>query len=204
MSRNLRYPSIVGKTPTEQVGEIRRYLFTLVDDLNYLFGIGSGGQVSSNDALPVSDLETRQALSQFRTTLDEAKASMGEAKASVEDIKTSLEKVKDYVSDTGTSGNWNYKKWNSGLYELFGTFPLTCGEATAAGSMFITQTFSLSLPFAISDAVISGSASDNFFVVNAKKSSVMSDAVIFSLLRPTTFTTGNSVTVRLYITGKYI
>jgi hypothetical protein len=32
---NFRYPNITGKTEKEQIEQIRRYLFQLVDQLNY-------------------------------------------------------------------------------------------------------------------------------------------------------------------------
>lgn len=33
---NLEYPSLKGKTEAEQIAEIRRYLFQMVDALNYI------------------------------------------------------------------------------------------------------------------------------------------------------------------------
>lgn len=36
MSMNFRYPNITGKTEKEQIEQIRRYLFQMVDQLNYV------------------------------------------------------------------------------------------------------------------------------------------------------------------------
>ena len=36
MSMNFRYPNITGKDEKEQIEQIRRYLFQMVDQLNYV------------------------------------------------------------------------------------------------------------------------------------------------------------------------
>lgn len=36
MTPKLRYPNITGRTPEEQVEQLKRYLFQLIDELNYI------------------------------------------------------------------------------------------------------------------------------------------------------------------------
>ena len=201
MSRKLRYPKIVGKSPMEQADELRRYLFTLVDDLNYLFSISAttGDNTASDSALSSTDpyFEFKHSLSLINSSLEEMKSSIGSA-------KTELDGIIDRVIESGESNGFTYKKWQSGRYELFGESTVTCtSAATAMGSTFITQLFQLTIPFAVESAIVSGSASNNFFVVNGSKAPT-GNGITFHLLSPTTFAVGNSVTVRLYITGNFI
>ena len=201
MSIKLRYPKIVGKSPMEQAEELRRYLFTLVDDLNYLFSISAttGDNTASDSTLSSTDpyFEFKHSLSLINGSLDDVKSSIGGA-------KTELNGIVDRVIESGESEGFTYKKWQSGRYELFGESIVTCtSAATAMGGTFITQLFQLTIPFAVESAIVSGSASNNFFVVNGGKAPLV-NGITFHLLSPTTFAVGDSVTVRLYITGKFI
>ena len=36
MTPNLRYPNITGRTPEEQIDQLKRYLYQLIDQLNYV------------------------------------------------------------------------------------------------------------------------------------------------------------------------
>ena len=35
MTPKLRYPNITGRTPEEQIDQLKRYLYQLIDQLNY-------------------------------------------------------------------------------------------------------------------------------------------------------------------------
>ena len=48
----------------------------------------------------------------------------------------SISQVADYIVDQGTSGNWTYRKWNSGVAECWGKFDTTATETTAWGSIY--------------------------------------------------------------------
>lgn len=39
MTPQIRYPNITGKTPEEQIVQMRSYLHQLVDQLNWLFSV---------------------------------------------------------------------------------------------------------------------------------------------------------------------
>ena len=90
MSRKLRYPKIVGKSPMEQADELRRYLFTLVDDLNYLFSISAttGDNTASDSTLSSTDpyFEFKHSLSLINSSLEEMKSSIGSAKTELDGI----------------------------------------------------------------------------------------------------------------------
>lgn len=36
MTPKLRYPNITGRTPEEQIDQLKRYLYQLIDDLNFV------------------------------------------------------------------------------------------------------------------------------------------------------------------------
>lgn len=72
-----------------------------------------------------------------------------------EDLKNVLNKVLppkvssvDYVVEEGTSGIWTYRKWNSGIAECWGEYPLAYTSFLAWGSaLYYTQPYrSLSFP----------------------------------------------------------
>lgn len=50
----------------------------------------------------------------------------------------------DYVIEEGTSGNWKYRKWNSGKVEMWGSYAFSAkqGASWAAGLYFTDETIS--------------------------------------------------------------
>lgn len=54
----------------------------------------------------------------------------------------------DYVIDHGTSGNWYYRKWNSGRIEAWGDVSVTQSKTTAVGNIHRT-TWSTTIPAAV-------------------------------------------------------
>ena len=53
--------------------------------------------------------------------------------------------INDYVVEQGTSGDWRYRKWNSGVAECFGYISLGSISVSAAGKLY-RGTASVSLP----------------------------------------------------------
>ena len=47
--------------------------------------------------------------------------------------------VKDYVVETGTSGIWTYRKWNSGIAECWGIYTMASSCTLAWGSLFYSN-----------------------------------------------------------------
>ena len=54
----------------------------------------------------------------------------------------------DYVIAHGTSGNWYYRKWNSGRIEAWGALSVTQSKTTAVGNIYRT-TWSTTIPSAV-------------------------------------------------------
>ena len=58
--------------------------------------------------------------------------------------------IKDYVVEQGTSGDWKYRKWNSGIAECFGYISLGSISVLAVGNVY-RGTASISLPAIFND-----------------------------------------------------
>lgn len=56
----------------------------------------------------------------------------------------------DYIVEQGTSGDWKYRKWNSGIAECFGYISLGSISVSAAGNLYRGNT-SVSLPAIFND-----------------------------------------------------
>lgn len=110
---------------------------------------------------------------------------------------------KDAITETGTVDGWTYTKWSNGIYEMFGEFHITTSAPGAViGSMYSSEELTLPTPFAISSAIVHGSASDYFLVTNAGATTEKDESHIsFSLLRPDTFDAETEITVMLRVTG---
>lgn len=68
-------------------------------------------------------------------------------------VVTAENDVVDYVTDQGTTGNWNWRKWNSGRCELWGKFTQTV--TSDASALFILGSSSVTpYPFAITNPMI--------------------------------------------------
>ena len=61
--------------------------------------------------------------------------------------------IADYVVEQGTSGIWTYRKWNSGIAELWGTYTGTSVTPTAWGNIYASDTIPrIDYPFAFTSA----------------------------------------------------
>lgn len=107
----------------------------------------------------------------------------------------------DFVIAQGESGGWTYKKWKSGTYEMFGTFELTPSESTLHTSLYRTDSMSISPPFAITSAYVSGTAVGHYCITNAGISS--GGNVILRLMSDSAISTSSSIEVRIHVVGTY-
>ena len=57
--------------------------------------------------------------------------------------------VDDYIVAQGISGNWRYRKWNSGIAECWGEVTVRASITDAIGSMYMTVTDYFSWPNAL-------------------------------------------------------
>lgn len=104
----------------------------------------------------------------------------------------------DYVVDSGTSGSWRYQKWASGLVELWGAHQVKASSSTAIGNGYYSSQFSIALPFGMTGAVVSGTASNICHICNAD---VEGQVVVFRLSNYSGISTTTQYTARLHIKG---
>jgi len=115
----------------------------------------------------------------------------------------------DYIVEQGTSGIWRYRKWKSGVCELWGMTTVnmsTVSKTTFASNAVYTESITLSLPFSAGTAdesVVVGMAQYLCILSNAFTSSGSNPVVGFRLQRLTDMTSSDPVAVRLYIIGKW-
>ena len=71
----------------------------------------------------------------------------------IQQIAEKLGLIADYVVEQGTSGIWTYRKWNSGIAELWGTYTGTSVTPTAWGNIYASDTIPrIDYPFAFTSA----------------------------------------------------
>jgi hypothetical protein len=112
--------------------------------------------------------------------------------------------IKDYIVEQGTSGEWTYRKWNSGICEAWqcrksgGTF-----TTTADGALYSTDVISLSFPsfFVSLEQVLSKC---NFSGWYSWDSSWVTDTKVqFKIYTTQNVTTAQYIRVNLYIKGTW-
>lgn len=94
------------------------------------------------------DSETAQAFSDAGATMDKQNDMSGALAFLIG------KDAEDYVTEQGTSGNWYYRKWNSGISEEW-------------GSLTTTGTFTSWSPLSFKDVTISGEPITNGTVIHA-------------------------------------
>ncbi len=107
----------------------------------------------------------------------------------------------DYVVEIGTNSGWTYKKWNSGTYEMFGTFTVTPTEASLNASLYRTNDIIVDLPFPISSAYVSGTAEGHCWITGGSVSG--DSAITVRIISDGEFNTTEAIEVRLTVVGTY-
>ena len=107
----------------------------------------------------------------------------------------------DYVIETGSSGGWNYRKWKGGTYEMFGTFEVTPPASTLRESLYRTDPMTITLPFTISSAIVSGTAVGYYWITNGGISGT--SKITLRLVSDKEFSTTTAIEVRLTVAGTY-
>lgn len=113
----------------------------------------------------------------------------------------------DYIVAEGTLGGWKYKKWKNGTYEMHGTFELTPTQKTTmpGATMYYTEKIEVTAPFDIETAIVSGSATNLFFLAEGSSLKLSSGSGIgVVLFTPVNYSAGKKYSiVSLHVTGEY-
>ena len=110
--------------------------------------------------------------------------------------------IKDYIIEQGISGNWTYQKYASGYADLWWRGTVKPTSYTAVGSMFTTNTISLSMPFGVTGNVVVTGSGENLHMICNTDWSYAGKTVSFRMLRAASMTLGNQ-TVSLRVVGKW-
>ena len=101
-----------------------------------------GGDASNSTALGIYDSRKSKNLFTYKDTNDTINIGTGASTLNINGNN-----VADYVVDQGSSGIWDYRKWNSGYAESWGNLSITPTTGNA------TNSYTVTLPFAfISDS----------------------------------------------------
>ena len=110
----------------------------------------------------------------------------------------------DFVIDAAVVGGWRYKKWNSGSYEMYGTFDVQPTESNTVGSGFYSDQIKIEVPFDLVTANLAGTSGESLvWIVNGAIPSGVSNYIGFRLMRFTAISTTSPYEVRLSIRGRW-
>jgi hypothetical protein len=120
--------------------------------------------------------------------------------------------VADFVEDIGDlsvkgdgyDGNWRYKLWNSGTYQMYGQFDITPSSNTALGAGYFSNQIIIQTPFAPISAVITGTALKYCTLCNGVIPVAGEPNIAFRLMRFVgEIDTTDTIDVRLQIQGRW-
>lgn len=116
--------------------------------------------------------------------------------------------IADYVASQGTSGNWRYRKWNSGLSEAWyyaelGNIAFTTASATCVytNSSYVSK--SVTIPSGVFSAIptaVGNVYSNGYTVCNI--ASATKDVVVYRLWCPYS-TTASNCQVSIHVVGRW-
>ena len=108
--------------------------------------------------------------------------------------------INDYVVEQGTSGDWTYRKWNSGAVELWCNKSVAVASSTSAtGSLYYSSMLAITVPFIITDAVITGSTNNYRYLANLQYQNAN---ITFNIVSPTAIST-TTQPVQIIVYGKW-
>jgi hypothetical protein len=121
--------------------------------------------------------------------------------------------MEDFVVETGTSGIWNYRKWNSGKAECWGRYTHSTVLNTAWGSMFVgnTKSSKINYPFQFAETPVetatlqaSNYAAWLYAESGATGYNSSSQTASYNVCRPTTGgTSTHTFYISLYVVGRW-
>lgn len=79
--------------------------------------------------------------------------NMNKIENQLESLSTKIDSTTDYIIEQGSSGIWEYRKWNSGTVDLWGTYTATLSHYTTVFGGYGYYT-TVPLPFTVYSPVI--------------------------------------------------
>lgn len=105
----------------------------------------------------------------------------------------------DFIIEQGTSGDWTYRKWNSGLAECWARIAVNTAVQTQWGGLYVSGSLSatnLTFPFTFTaipmiNVNLSGSGSGAFIIASGSGSSSTTKTGIYEIARGTSAAAAN-------------
>jgi hypothetical protein len=110
-------------------------------------------------------------------------------------------RIRAWLSDYGTGNDWTYRKYSDGTFDAWGTFTVTPSSSTASGNIYYSNAISVSFPFSMSNAIVTGSVGSQYaWLVNTSSATT---TVSFRIARGAAISTSTALSVRLHVFGDY-
>lgn len=170
MPYNVDLPQFSGDDK-EQLSQMRNYLYRQAEQLGYALN-NLDSNVSGNYVVPKSTLNTSEIMKRFGA----------------------------YVTESGTSDGWNYKKWHTETYEMYGSFAVKPASSDKGENFYITNDIVIPTPFDISeDAVVTGSVEGNRWLADGRFATTR--AVSVKIMSDSEIGTTEPVVIHLHVIG---
>lgn len=154
----------------EQLAQMRNYLYRQAEHLGY--ALNNLDSVSGNYVAPKNTLNTSEIMKRFG----------------------------DYVTANGASDGWNYKKWHTETYEMYGSFAVKPASSDKGENFYITNDIVIPTPFDISeDAVVTGSVEGNRWLADCRFAATR--AVSVKIMSDSEISTAEPVVIHLHVIG---
>lgn len=129
----MEYPkaNIEGLTDREKIYALKKQLDTLTNNVQLVLESIDGDLEGINEYIGGVPDELDNSVSPISKRVDEVETAVG-----------TLEE-RDYPVEQGTSGSWTYRKWNSGIIELWGAQSFTTRQGWDANDLIISFPFSI-------------------------------------------------------------
>ena len=111
--------------------------------------------------------------------------------------------IADFVVAQGTSNGFYYRKWNSGRAELFGEFTYTGAIDQQKGSLYRTNSISVSLPFSLGSCRAWCECSDGNTWGSTASYSAKTSTINCILWSPWTVASGGSLKYQVNVVGTW-
>lgn len=117
--------------------------------------------------------------------------------------------VYDFVVSQGTSGSWNYRKWNSGVAECWITITHTTAISTAFGNVYEANDYCYPLAYPFSfisrprEIAMAHSDTRAAWLYNEVGSNTASASGTYGLIRPTSISSSLTFYIDIYAIGKW-
>lgn len=107
--------------------------------------------------------------------------------------------LSDYIVEQGTSGDWTWRKWKSGIAECWGTFSVSLSQDGVSGGDYYSGTITISTPFKVANAIVTGTA-DNRYSLSNPGGSYANQNISFRLKRGSAISE-SSIGVQIHVFG---